>query len=169
MPIVGRWEKAKGRSVWFSLLIFSLNIKEVSAWPDVRSCSSPFLTSFSTSLYTGSEQFTSPWIPCSGYLFSRPSPSCIVCRIFDDLCQRYLVVDFICISLSTRDTHPPSPAPPRGLKRKTQVAWTFSFWNWHVASRLLMKIFLPLLPTELHESYDLSHPSNLLLIKYPET
>ena len=71
-----------------------------SAWPDVRSCSSPFLTSFFPSLYTGSEQFTFPQTPCSGYLFSRPSPSCIVCRIFDDLCQRYLVVDFICISLS---------------------------------------------------------------------
>ena len=75
--------------------------KSRSAWPNVQSCSS-FLNSFSTSLYTGSEQFTFPQIPCSGYLFSRPSPSCIVCRIFDELCQRYLV-DFICISLSSGD------------------------------------------------------------------
>lgn len=164
VPIVGRWEKAKGRSVWFSLLIFSLNIK-VSAWPDVRSCSSPFLTSFSISLYTGSEQFTFPRIPCSGYLFSRPSPSCIVCRIFDDLCQRYLVVDFICISLSTRD----ALHPTRGFKKKNTGWVNFLLLKLACGKQTLMKIFLPLPPTKLHESCGLSHPSSLLLIKYPET
>ena len=87
-----------------------------------RSCTFPFLRTFSTSLHSGCEKFTFPIIHCTGSLLSRPPPSYTLCSLFNDWCQEIPPCRFY-FHFSKHQRCPPQP--PGGLKRKTQVEWTF--------------------------------------------
>lgn len=72
MLAVGRWEKAGGlRVIVVDGFLFGQTGRSGSARSS-RSCTFPFLRTFSTSLHSGCEKFTFPHIHCTGSLLSRP-------------------------------------------------------------------------------------------------
>ena len=84
-----------------------------------RSCTFPFLRTFSTSLHSGCEKFTFPSIHCTGSLLSRPPPSYILCSLFNDWCQEIPPCRFY-FHFSKHQRCPP-PAP-WGFK-KENTGW----------------------------------------------
>lgn len=87
MLVVGRWEEASGLHMWLLLMVFFGRTGRSGIARSSRSCTFPFLRTFSTSLHTGCEKFTFPCIHCTGFLLSRPPPSYILCSLFNDWCQ----------------------------------------------------------------------------------